>query len=175
MNDELIVLDIIGNDRWRMGALSLLAELDLPDGWVVGGFVRNAIWDALHHRPMTPLSSVDVMYCDPERPEAAVDEDILLELNARAPKKKWTVRNVAREGVDSVQAALRRQPETASAVGVRLASGKTLEVLAPLGLADLLDLVVRPTSGSRAEEVRQRSEEGRWTKIWPRLKSLEAR
>ena len=69
-----LVLDVFSDDKWRLGALNLVAELELPDGWIGAGFVRNAVWDRLHDRPMTPLSDIDVLYCDPERTDANIDE-----------------------------------------------------------------------------------------------------
>ena len=29
-------------------ALQAVARLDLPDAWIGAGFIRNAVWDALH-------------------------------------------------------------------------------------------------------------------------------
>ena len=40
--------DLLNADLWRMAILHLLRTLDLPDGWVATGFVRDAVWDHLH-------------------------------------------------------------------------------------------------------------------------------
>ena len=46
--------------------LRAVEELRLPDCWIGAGFVRNAVWDALHGR--TPdcglLNDVDVVFLD---------------------------------------------------------------------------------------------------------------
>lgn len=174
--NEARLIELMQADRYRMGVLHLVAELDLPDGWIAGGFVRNAVWDRLHGRPMTPLNDIDVIYCDPERTEAAIDQHLEDELFARAPKKPWSVYNVARRqkdgqpGWNTCQAAMRTWPETATAVGVALGKNREIQVSAPFGLDDLFGLIVRPTHPSLAQVVQKRAHEKRWSKLWPKLK-----
>lgn len=169
MDEADLVLEIIASDRWRMGTLSLVAELELPDGWVGGGFVRNAVWDRLHDRPMTPLNDIDVVYCDPARTDASIDEGLELELLARSPKRPWSVLNVARKGFRSVEAAMRKWPETATAVAVRAQSEHRLALIAPYGVTDLVAMLVRPTSPKMVELVKERMEKKRWMKLYPKL------
>jgi hypothetical protein len=169
MDEVDLVLDIIAGDRWRLGTLNMVAELELPDGWVGGGFVRNAVWDRLHDRPMTPLNDIDVVYCDPTRAEARIDEELALELAARSPKRPWSVLNVARKGFDSVEAAMEKWPETATAVAVRVQPGRRLALLAPYGVTDLVAMLVRPTSPEMVEVVKARMEKKRWMKLYPKL------
>jgi hypothetical protein len=46
-----------------MRCLRALRALDLPQGYIGAGFVRNAIWDELHARATpTPLNDIDVIY-----------------------------------------------------------------------------------------------------------------
>lgn len=164
-----LVFEVLGNDRWRLGALNLVADLELPDGWIGAGFVRNAIWDQLHDRPMTPLSDIDVLYCDPERPEAAIDEQLELELALRAPKRPWSVHNVARRGFTSVEQAMVKWPETATAVAVRIEPPDNLGLCAPYGLDDLVSMIVRPTTAEMVETAKARAEKKRWAKLYPNL------
>ncbi|MCA9549308.1 MAG: nucleotidyltransferase family protein [Myxococcales bacterium] len=169
MNEADLVLDIIAGDRWRLGTLNLVAELELPDAWVGGGFVRNAVWDRLHDRPMTPLNDIDVVYCDRTRTDASIDENLALELAARSPKRPWSVLNVARKGFKSVEAAMRKWPETATAVAVAIQPGNRLALLAPYGVTDLVAMIVRPTSPEMVELVKARMEKKRWLKLYPNL------
>lgn len=164
-----IVLDIIGNDRWRMGTLNLVAELQLPQGYVGAGFVRNAVWDRLHDRPMTPLNDIDVLYCDPKRVDEQIDKSLELELALRAPKRPWSVLNVARMGFKSVEKAMMQWPETATAVGVQIVGPHTLGLIAPYGLDDLVAMIVRPTSAKMVEVAKERVEKKRWAKLYPKL------
>jgi hypothetical protein len=78
--------------------LSQVESLDLPDGWIGAGFIRNAVWDVLHGYPIdaSRLNDVDVIYFDPA--DAGEDRDAVLErkLKASAPDVPWQVRNQAR-------------------------------------------------------------------------------
>ena len=50
-----------------MDCLHALRSLDLPQGYIGAGFVRNAIWDELHKRVKpTPLNDIDVIYFSDE-------------------------------------------------------------------------------------------------------------
>ena len=63
MQDFKRLGDIIKRDPFRMRCLRALRALDLPQGYIGAGFVRNAIWDELHARATpTPLNDIDVIY-----------------------------------------------------------------------------------------------------------------
>jgi uncharacterized protein len=67
-------------------------------------------------------------------------------------------------------------PETATCVGVRLLGDDTIHVVAPYGLDDLFDGVIRhnPTRVSAAFYERRVGEK-RWTTRWPKLRYVAAR
>lgn len=77
-------------------------------------------------------------------------------------------------------AVLRREAiaawvETATAVAVRLSSNDEVEMLAPHGVADLVQLVLRPTPTRRDWPLlRQRTAQKRWLERWPHLRFAEA-
>jgi hypothetical protein len=159
-----------------MGVLRLVQDLGLPDWWVGAGFVRNAVWDHLHGKPMTPLNDIDVLYFDSERTDPEVDQNLELELELRGPKKRWSVKNQARmhlqngdEPYVSTLDAIRNWSETATAVAVTLGSAGNVVLAAPHGVDDLLDLVVRPTSPDKSAVVTERAAAKRWAKLWPKL------
>ena len=59
--------NIIHRDPFRMDCLRALRALNLPQGYLGAGFVRNAIWDDLHNKARpTPLNDVDVVYFSDE-------------------------------------------------------------------------------------------------------------
>lgn len=69
--------------------------------------------------------------------------------------------------------AMRCWPETATAVAVRPTDSDDCEVAAPLGLGDLMQLILRPTRRFADEkrhiyDKRVRSKE--WAKTWPFLR-----
>lgn len=161
--------------------LAALAELDLPDAWIGAGFVRNAVWDALHGCPpgLRPGADLDVVFFAPD--EAITETAAEVALRVILPGLTWSVRNQARmhrRNGDAPYAdaadALRHWPETATAVAARCGPAG-VEILAPLGLEDLLDLVVRPgpAFAGRPEKLRLVAERvtGRgWLARWPRLR-----
>jgi uncharacterized protein len=171
------IIEIVSSSKWRMGVLRLVEDLGLPDWWIGAGFVRNAVWDYLHEKPMTPLNDIDVIYFDPERPEPEIDGNLEIELQSRGPKKIWSVKNQARmhlkngdEPYESSFDALRHWPETATALAVSLRDSDQVIVAAPHGVDDVFDLVIRPTTPDKADIARERAEKKRWLTKWPKLR-----
>lgn len=58
--------EIIKRDPFKVQCLRALRSLEVPQGYIGAGFVRNAIWDELHQKVSpTPLNDIDVVYfCD---------------------------------------------------------------------------------------------------------------
>lgn len=180
MGDTSTVQAIISNDavRWRL--LEIVRSLKLPDCWVGAGFVRNAVWDYLHGRDSSPVSTdVDVIWFDAGRCTAEKDEALEAVLRGLDPTVMWSVKNQARMHVQngdepylSATDAMRYWPETATAVAVRLREEGTCEIAAPLGLDDLFELIVRPAGRFATEKAtiyQDRFKSKNWMKIWPLL------
>jgi hypothetical protein len=91
----------------------------------------------------------------------------------------WSVKNQARMHVQngdepylSTTDAMRYWPETATAVAVRLGESGSCEIAAPLGLDDLLGLVIRPAGRFATEKTKiyqERFKSKNWIEIWPLL------
>lgn len=171
------VLTLIAADPWRMAALAVAAAHGPPDGWLAAGFVRDAVWDDLFGRPPSPpRNDVDIVWFERG---ADREHDLAWEgaLATVRPDIVWSVKNQARmhrynddPPYGDVDEALTRWAETASAVGVRLNADGRLDLLAPLGLADLLDGVMRPTpcfSGERLPQYLARVTVKGWLDRWP--------
>lgn len=183
---ESRVAAIVTACAWRMDCLRAVGALGLPDAWIGAGFVRAAVWDRLHERPVdTPLDDVDLIYFDTTDPEGAREAEIEWQAAGLGPPApwggalRWSARNQARMHRRNGDApyrdtadALRHWLETPTCVAVRLDPEGRVKVLAPLGLEDLLGLVVRPTPHalSRPEkltEYRQRVAGKGWAARWP--------
>jgi hypothetical protein len=144
--------------RWRL--LGLVRALNLPDCWIGAGFVRNAVWDRLHGRAVSPLASdVDVVWFDADRAGPSVDGAHEAALAEADPRVAWSVKNQARMHVRNGDApyastadAMARWPETATAVAVRRTGADACEVIAPHGLADLFAMVLRATPAFGGEK-----------------------
>jgi hypothetical protein len=185
MEGASLVLSTLRSDDVRWHLLGVVNALGLPDCWIAAGFVRNAVWDHLHERPASPLpSDVDVNWYDPSRIDPEEDRSHEAVLRTIAPAANWSVKNQARMHArngdapyDSASDAMRYWPETATAVAARRVGPEHLEIVAPFGLRDLLDLTLRPTprfTGSKRIIFDDRVSSKAWLSHWPRLRIATA-
>lgn len=178
--DSEDVEHLIAQHADMLALLAAVASLQLPDGYISAGFVRNAVWDALHCRPISvaTLRDVDVVYYDPANLDPDVEQEHERQLTRLRPDVPWEVRNQARMHLrngdppySGTVDALRYYPETATAVAARLVEGR-VELAAPLGLSDLLMMVVRPTPhfAGKLAQYRERQAKKQWSSRWPMLR-----
>jgi hypothetical protein len=175
---ESRIVAILQHDPVLKRALPALAALGLPDAWIGAGAVRNPVFDHLHGLPPRPLADIDVAWFDPA--DASVERDMAIEaaLRETVPDLPWSVHNQARMHARNGHApyagavhAIGHWVETVTAVGVRLGPDGEIEIAAPHGLDDLVDLVLRPVPAYRdkIEVFRSRIREKGWLARWPRL------
>jgi hypothetical protein len=162
-----------------MHPLKVAAAIALPDSWIGAGFIRNAVWDALHHRPWSSGDGdVDLIYFDPENLDPATEKAHEAALRGKAPDIAWSVKNQARMHLRNEDPPYRDSSdamahwlETCTAVAVRLEEG-AVKFSVPYGVEDLLALRVRPTpAGLRkpaAFAARLRAKN--WLVRWPKLR-----
>ena len=181
MRTEIDIAALLRAEPMRWHLLGVVAELRLPDAWIAAGFVRNAVWDALHNRKPQPLDSdVDVIWFDPDCMDHARDREIEEQLQALAPGFVWSVKNQARmhlrngdPGYRSATDAMCHWPETATAIAARSVSDACCDIAAPLGTDDLLNLIVRPTRRFVQERrgiFDKRVHDKQWLTRWPMLR-----
>lgn len=175
------IVHFIARQPDMLRLLDVVEELSLPDCWIGAGFVRNAVWDAMHGKAPGACNDVDVVYFDPANADAERDAAIEEALHAAYPETAWDVKNQAhmhrRNGVApylNTQDAVARWPETATAIAVRRTSSR-IEVIAPHGIGDLVALIARPTPAflARADVVARRIRDKGWQLRWPRLRVME--
>lgn len=171
------------DDPIRMKALYAVRALNLSDGWIGAGFVRDAVWDRLHGYGQRPVAGdVDVVWFDSERSDPAQDSYLEEKLSQQSSAFNWSVKNQARmhqrNGNDpylSTENALLYWPETATAVAVRVGNTHIIEIIAPYGLSDLFELRLRPTpqfEGEKLNIFRQRLTTKRWAERYPMLQLI---
>lgn len=174
---------LIAREPEMMRLLGAVERFGLRDGWIGAGFVRNAVWDALHGRSVdcARLDDVDVIFFDAADARRERDRRIEQELRALCPGVPWSVKNQARmhrRNGDAPYAdtadALRHWPETATAIAARSRESR-VELTAPHGVDDLLGLIVRPTPAFAAKLAlfRARAKAKDWRRRWPRLTVIE--
>src|SRR5690554_2893784 len=123
---EKKLIDIMKSNSKLMRDLELVRDLELPDWYIAAGYVRNFVWDHLHeYSNSTPLNDVDIVYFDPS--DVRIDKERTFDdlLKSQVPEYNWSVKNQARMHLrngsipyTSVSDAMKRWPETATAVGV---------------------------------------------------------
>lgn len=183
LKSEEDILKLISEDEWMMDILTTAKSLDLPDWWVCAGFVRSKIWDILHgYSKRTPLSDIDVIYFDEENLDEAEEKKLEQRLNTIHPNEPWSVKNEARMHLvntvppylSSVD-AISKFPETSTALGVKLDEHNHLILIAPHGIDDVINLVVKPTDYFKADEDRiavykERISKKNWKSNWGKIK-----
>ncbi len=169
---------------WFMAALRAGRELGLASWCIGAGALRNLVWDSLHaHAQPTALVDLDFAYFCAEDLDPGRDATLQRRLQRSCPALPWEVTNQA--GVHlwfeahfghavaplrSLETAIASWPEPATAVGIWLDDEDALQVIAPLGLADLLGMRIRrnPLRVS-VETYRERCASKRYTERWPRV------
>ncbi|WP_186464911.1 nucleotidyltransferase family protein [Azospirillum brasilense] len=176
---EVIVSSIVLGSRAIVDILIALRDTS-QDLYLGGGLIRNAVWDYLHgYTAPTPVDDVDVIYYNRFDHEKRHDEEIAKKLTALIPNVHWSVKNQARMHTNnseaqyaSLEEAIQRWPETATAVVVRIDSNGKLRFVSPHGFDDLLRLIVTntPAFTGRINIIKRRIAEKRWLQIWPYLR-----
>ena len=180
MRDAADIADFIAHNPRMMRCLAVLAAHGPAGAWIGAGFVRNAVWDHLSGKDTeaTPLADLDVVFHDPVIATAEHDARIEAALSVAAPDLPWSVRNQARmhernghRPYRDVADALTHWPETATAIAARLGP-QGVEILAPFGVEDVLEMIIRPTPAFRTQPEIPLARLGAkgWLTRWPRLR-----
>jgi hypothetical protein len=174
--------------RWLLEVLEGVRESGLPDAWVGAGVIRDLVWDGLHGG-FDPLSvkDVDVAFFDPSDLSRERDDAAERSLRALAPDLPWQAKNQAAvhtwfarkfghavEPLVSLEDAIGTWPETATSVALALRPDDSLRIVAPYGLDDLFEMVLRRNPRRVSlEEFRRQARAKRITEIWPRVRVLD--
>ena len=180
MNNVNRIVELVKQDTLRLKALDCVALLDLSEGYIAAGFVRNLVWDALHHKSEpTPLNDIDVIYFDSTNVGNHVDLEYETTLKGMMPNVNWQVRNQAMmhhrnhdNPYVSVVDAMRYWPEKETAVAIRKKADGELECISAFGLDSLFALEVTHNPKRNKEVFEYRVHSKAWLKTWPNLKVL---
>ena len=181
MNEQVpqSILTWLRQDSLRISALKALetvaAEFDLQDYWIAAGFIRNLVWDKLHHIHFSPLNDVDVIHFAVDKSECfdTQIEQRLFQLQSSIP---WSVKNQSRMHIrngdqpylSSID-AMSYWPEKETATAVRL-KGEQIEFCSPFQLSNLLKLNLTYNPKRSIELFNQRVESKGWLQTYPKLK-----
>lgn len=188
-----IVRGLIRSCPWLLGVLTTVRDVGDEFGlrcWVGAGAVRDLAWDTWYsaNPERDPASfdgsgvkDIDVIFFDAKRTDRSLEAHLEDALTHHRRDVVWDVKNQATvhlwyqdrfgtavEPLTSVADAVGTWPETATAVAVALTHGGTIDVVAPLGLEDLITGVHRrnPRRVSAAE-YRARMQRKQPAARWP--------
>ncbi|WP_082930824.1 nucleotidyltransferase family protein [Shewanella woodyi] len=172
---ELTLIDWIMKDPIRMRALTLIRDLNLPQGMIAAGFVRNLVWDRLHgYEQGRALTDIDVIYFEPNDTSVEADKAYEMKLKALAPELPWSVKNQARMHISngdpsygSSLDAMSYWPEQETAVGVYLQ--QELTVVSAFGFDSLFLLKLTPNPKRDFELFEARVAQKSWLTYYPKL------
>jgi hypothetical protein len=168
---------LIKQDLRRAQALGCLHQLNLPEGYIAAGFVRNMVWDHLHDKTnATPLNDIDVIYFDPDELDSEQFKGYQATLKAMMPTVNWQVRNQAlmhkrnndlpyKNCID----AMSYWPEKETAVAIRQSTSGELECIAAFGFHSLFNLQLTHNPKRNKLTFEQRVNSKRWLEHWPLL------
>lgn len=180
LKTEVDILSIIQDDQWMIDILRTVRELRLPDWWIGAGFVRSKVWDYLHdYQERTAIPDLDVVYFNPKDEPIEAEKRHWQQLKTARADLIWSVTNAAhrhiktnRSPYHSASEAIGQWVETPTCVGVRLNNDDTLELTAPVGIDDLINLKVRmnPNFPDGEAVYRERVTKKQWQTKWPLLR-----
>ena len=175
---------ILRADPLTAAALADARGLKLPDAWIVSGLIYNTAWNHLTGRPSGwGVKDIDLFYYDASdlsyEAEDLVIRRALPQLN-RLPLPV-EIRNQARAhlwvgekfGIDypplaSSLEALERFAALTHAVAARISDTGGIEITAPFGLDDILNLRLRPNR-RLANRPTYEAKAARVAKMWPEV------
>lgn len=170
------IATLIKQDVLRWHVLGLVEALNLPEGCVGAGFVRNLVWDYHHGRHSDCREEdVDVLFFDKAETSSSYDAKLERSLRELAPEFRWSVKNQARmhsrnrdEPYTSIEDAMRYWTETATAVAAMRRCDECI-IVAPFGTGDLTSMILRPTSAlpRKVAAFHERVRVKKWLDRWP--------
>lgn len=166
---------LLEDDPYRMEILRAVSTLSLPDCWVAAGFVRNLVWDHLHHKK-TVLNDVDVIYYSQTDTQGQLGVHGTRQLQSLLPKVNWQVKNQALMHIKGQHSqylssadAMSFWPEQETAVAVKLEEYGTFSIVAPFGLTSLFKGYITFNQKADKQAFWQRVEQKCWLTTWPKL------
>jgi len=185
--DETGFIELTLSNAINCEILARLPALGLSDAWLASGALFQTAWNRLTNRsPDYGIKDYDIIYFDLNTSYEAEDEAIARANAAFADlRRPVEVRNQARVHLWYAEKFGMPYPPLGSAtdgidrylmqhaqVGIR-SRGRSYDVYAPRGFADIEHLIVRPnlTPNFCADWYRKKA--ARWKALWPEITILE--
>jgi len=183
LDEEARFVELVLRNPANEIVLHRLAELRLPDVYLVSGCLFQTVWNCQSGKPPdADILDYDVFYYDAsdlswEAEDAVIrrcaqafdDLDVDVQVRNQARVHLWYADKFrtacpplrsSRDGIDHFLIQ-------SSCFGVRR-TGDATEVYAPFGFRDLFDMIVRPNRRRALPHV-YNEKAARWSKCWPAL------
>ena len=187
-SNEVQLRQLIQQNEQMMTILRTVRRCNPPD-WLVGaGVIRNLVWDHLHgYSQPTPPRDIDVAFFDASNLSPEQDTAVTVQLSSLLPTVEWEATNQAAVHLwyadhfgktvppfTSTAEAIATWPETATCTAVHLLPDNSLQIVAPFGLDDLFQMILRrnPARVSQAQ-FQQRLRDKRIRQKWPQVRIIE--
>ncbi|GJM40671.1 MAG: hypothetical protein DHS20C20_09530 [Ardenticatenaceae bacterium] len=188
LNYEAQLRQLIAQNERVLTILRAVRHCNPPE-WLVGaGVIRNLVWDHLHSysQPNLPRD-IDVAFFDGVDLSPARDAEVTAQLTAVLPTVEWEATNQAAvhcwyaeqfgktvPPLTSTAEAIATWPETATCTAVRLLPDDSLQIVAPFGLDDLFQMILRrnPARVTRSQ-FQQRLRDKKIQQKWPRVRVID--
>lgn len=184
---EMQLHQLIRQDERMMAILRTVRRCNPPD-WLVGaGLLRNLVWDHLHgYRQLTPPRDIDVAFFDASDLSPERDAEVTVQLASMMPGVAWEATNQAAVHLwyadvfgqtvspfTSTTEAIATWPETATCTAVHLLPDDSLQIVAPFGLEDLFQMVLRRNPARVTEaQFQQRLRDKKTQQKWPQVRII---
>ncbi len=182
---EQFVISILRETPWMADALDALRKTDLPDGWIVAGAIYNLVWNRLTDRPpQSGIKDIDVFYFDSSDLSWEAEDEIIkrneqlfeklpfpAEIRNQARVHRWFPKHFGFEiaPIKSSRDSIARFSSVAYCIGARLDEQNEIELDAPHGLADLLEMRIRPNRAYNNNREAHEKKAGRAKLEWPEV------
>jgi uncharacterized protein len=176
---------ILRRDRRLMRQFANVRRICGGEFWIAAGAIRDRLWAAMHGDGISgphPNADVDVVWFSHSAPSRQRDRSWEKRLRRADRTTDWSVKNQLRMHrrqskmpFRSLADALAHWPETATCIAVQLSDAGRFRICAPFGVADLLELRLRPTagfSGKRRAIFDDRVESRKWLTRFPLLMAV---
>jgi hypothetical protein len=179
---------LIQQNEQVMSILRIVRRCNPPE-WLVGaGVLRNLVWDYLHgYSQPTPPRDIDVAFFDATDLSPERDAAVTAQLTSLLPDVEWEATNQAAVHLwyadyfgktvppfRSTSEAIATWPETATCTAVRLLPDDSLQIVAPFGLDDLFNMVLRRNPARVTDEqFQKRLRDKQILQKWPQVRVIE--
>lgn len=169
------ILSLIAKDNQMMEVINIAKAQNLPDWYIGAGFARNKIWNVLHNLD-NEITDIDLVYFAPNNTRQK-DEEISKQLKLQTGSE-WQAKNQFYmheysnlQPFKNTSDAISFWPETATAIGIKIKENGKLDLVAPFGVEDLVNLVLRPNKKLRnyKQVFEQRIKSKNWLQRWSKL------